>query len=114
MFPRACCHWVERQVGLLICDAVWLSGCAGVVVALVLVQRDRHMLRTDNDSFHNATLYAERNTCPNFLDPGQATLASNRMPSSQQPNILEELTVPEIAAVRMPRRIRHALYHCMQ
>ena len=71
-------------------------------MALVLVQRDRHSLRKDNDNFHNATLYAERNTCPGFLDPGQATLASNRTPSSQQPNILEELTVPEIAAVRMP------------
>ena len=73
---------------------------AGVVVALVIVQKDRHALRRDNNSFHNATLYADRHTCPNFLDPGQATLASDRTPTSEQPNILEELTVPEIAAVR--------------
>ena len=74
---------------------------AGAIVALVILQRDRQALRRDNDSFHNATLYADRHTCPNFLDPGQATLASDRTPTSAQPNILEELTVPEIGAVRL-------------
>jgi hypothetical protein len=63
------------------------------------MNKDSKSLRRDNDSFHNATLYAERNTCPNFLDPGQATLQADRVPSSTDPNIFEELTVPEMAAV---------------
>ncbi len=60
---------------------------------------DRKSLRRDIGDFRNTTLYAERNTCPGFLDKGQAVLESDRVPSSAQPNLFEELTVPEMAAV---------------
>ena len=60
---------------------------------------DRKSLRRENGEFRNSTLYAERNTCPNFLDKGQAVLESDRVPSSTQPNLFEELTIPEMAAV---------------
>lgn len=78
----------------------WLAGLA---VSLSLVISDRKSLRRENNDFRNTTLYAERNTCPNFLGGGQAVLESDRVPSSSQPNIFEELTVPEMAAVRPPR-----------
>ena len=97
-----CLVWLKRaQAAAAVHSVVTRShgACSGLAVALAITTRDRHSLRRDNDAFHNATLYAERNTCPGFLDPGQATLESERTPSSQTPNIFEELTVPELAAV---------------
>ncbi|EIE26972.1 amine oxidase catalytic domain-containing protein [Coccomyxa subellipsoidea C-169] len=67
---------------------------------MALVISDRKSLRREVGDFRNTTLYAERNTCPGFLDKGQAVLESDRVPSSAQPNLFEELTVPEMAAVR--------------
>lgn len=71
----------------------------GLAVSLALVISDRKSLRRENGEFRNSTLYAERNTCPSFLDKGQAVLESDRVPSSAQPNLFEELTIPEMAAV---------------
>ena len=73
--------------------------CAALAVALGVIIKQKHSLEHDNVNFHNATSYAEHNTCPDFLDPGQATLQSNRKPSSDQPNIFEELHTAELAAV---------------
>lgn len=71
----------------------------GLAISLALVLGDRKSLRRENSDFRNTTLYAERNTCPRFLDKGQAVLESDRVPSSSQPNLFEELSVPEMAAV---------------
>ncbi len=71
----------------------------GLAISLALVLGDRRLLRSENTDFRNTTLYAERNACPNFLDKSQAVLESDRVPSSSQPNLFEELTVPEMAAV---------------
>ena len=68
-------------------------------MALGVIIKQKHSLEHDNVNFHNATSYAEHNTCPDFLDPGQATLQTNRKPSSDQPHIFEELHTAELAAV---------------
>ncbi|CAL8468966.1 g8507 [Coccomyxa elongata] len=87
--------WVWRCISYLL-----LAALIGLAVSLALVLGDRRTLRRENTDFRNTTLYAERNTCPRFLDNGQAVLESDRVPSSSQPNLFEELTVPEMAAVR--------------
>ncbi len=82
-----------------------------MAVALGVIIKQKHTLEHDNVEFHNATSYAEHNTCPDFLDPGQATLQTNRKPSSDQPNIFEELHTAELAAVCCPHthaRLRKA------
>ena len=71
-------------------------------MALGVINTQKHSLEHDNVNFHNATSYAEHNTCPDFLDPGQATLQSDRKSSSDQPNIFEELHTAELAAVSPP------------
>lgn len=82
----------------------------GLAVTVALVIGDRRVLRRENNDFRNTTLYAERNTCPRFLDKGQAVLESDRVPSSSQPNLFEELTVAEMAAVSpIPRNSMSAL-----
>ena len=80
-------------------------------MALGVIIKQKHSLEHDNVNFHNATSYAEHNTCPDFLDPGQATLQTNRKSSSDQPNIFEELHTAELAAVcrsHMHARLRKA------
>ncbi len=69
-------------------------------MALAVIVRQEKHLQHDSRLTANATAYAEQHACPNFLDPGQATLQVDRTPSSKQPNIFEELSWDELAAVR--------------
>ncbi|CAL5220606.1 g2648 [Coccomyxa viridis] len=70
-----------------------------LAIALGVIIKQKHSLQRSN-SINSTTSYAEAHTCPNFLDAGQATLQQDRKPSSSQPNIFEELSVAELAAVR--------------
>ena len=74
---------------------------AGLAIALGVIIKQKHSLQRSN-SINSTTSYAEAHTCPNFLDAGQATLQQDRKPSSSQPNIFEELSVAELAAVGHP------------
>ncbi len=79
----------------------WLH--AGLAIALgVIIKQKKALQHSNNSTKATATSYAEANACPNFLDPGQATLQQDRQPSSNQPNIFEELSVAELAAVSPP------------
>ena len=71
-------------------------------MALAVVVREKKHLQHDSRLTANATTYAEQHACLDFLDPGQATLQVDRTPSSNQPNIFEELSWDELAAVRTP------------
>ena len=64
-----------------------------------MIAKEKRSLQRDNLSIHNTTSYADQHTCPNFLGPGQATLQIDRKPSSDQPNMFEELPTAELAAV---------------
>ena len=75
----------------------------GLAVALAVIIREKKHLQHDSRLTANATAYAEQHACPNFLDPGQATLQVDRTPSSNQPNIFEELSWDELAAVSHPK-----------
>ena len=70
-------------------------------MALGVIIKQKHSLQRSN-SINAMTSYADAHACPNFLDPGQATLQQDRKPSSTQPNIFEELSVAELAAVTQP------------
>lgn len=63
---------------------------------------DRQALQRESVRLNNATAYAEAHACPLFVEPGQATLPSDRRPamSTGQPNLFEELSAAELAAVR--------------
>ena len=74
---------------------------AGLAIALGVIIKQKHSLQRST-SINSTTSYAEAHTCPNFLDAGQATLQQDRKPSSSQPNIFEELSVAELAAVGHP------------
>ena len=71
---------------------------AGLAVALGVIIKQKHSLQKSN-SINSTASYAEAHTCPNFMDAGQATLQQDRKPSSSQPNIFEELSMAELAAV---------------
>ena len=71
---------------------------AGLAVALGVIIKEKHSLQRSR-SINSTASYAEAHTCPNFIDAGQATLQQDRKPSSSQPNIFEELSMAELAAV---------------
>ena len=60
---------------------------------------DRQALQRESVRLNNATAYAEAHACPLFVEPGQATLPSDRRPATRQPNLFEELSAAELAAV---------------
>lgn len=74
---------------------------AGLAVALGVIIKQKHAQQRSN-SINSTASYADAHTCPNFLDAGQATLQQDRKPSSSQPNLFEELSVAELAAVMYP------------
>ena len=67
-------------------------------MALGVIIKQKHSQQRSN-SINSTASYADAHTCPNFLDAGQATLQQDRKPSSSQPNLFEELSVAELAAV---------------
>ena len=73
---------------------------AGLAIALAVVATDRQALQRESVRLNNATAYAEAHACPLFLEPGQATLPSDRRQATGQPNLFEELSAAELAAVR--------------
>ena len=73
---------------------------AGLAIALAVVATDRHALQRESVRLNNATAYAEAHACPLFVEPGQAALPSDRRPATGQPNLFEELSAAELAAVR--------------
>ncbi|KAK9823044.1 hypothetical protein WJX81_002929 [Elliptochloris bilobata] len=79
---------------------VLILACISLVIALAIVAGDRKALQRESVRLNNATAYAEAHTCALFVEPGQATLQSDRRPASTQPNLFEELSDAELIAVR--------------